>query len=203
MRPPHPGFISRCWIPVVHTGGTGGNERLTATVAVVLVLLLAAEGVTILRIRQLISVHVFVGMLLIPPVALKLASTGYRFLRYYAGSVEYRLKGPPRLLLRVLVAPAVVVSTLVVFGTGVALLVFGRRHGFVLLLHKASFVVWFGATAVHVLWYALRLPPLLSADWGPRRRAGGRGLRVALVAAALAGGLVLATATLPLARPWL
>ena len=62
-------------------GGTDGNERLTANAAVVLIVLLAVEGATLLSLRSLLPVHVFVGMLLIPPVALKLASTGYRFLR--------------------------------------------------------------------------------------------------------------------------
>jgi hypothetical protein len=46
-----------------------------------LLLLLAAEGATVLAIRQLLSVHVFLGMLLIPRAVLKLASTGYRFVR--------------------------------------------------------------------------------------------------------------------------
>ncbi len=45
--------------------------------------LLAALGVTILRIGPLISEHLFIGLMLIPPIALKLASTGYRFMRYY------------------------------------------------------------------------------------------------------------------------
>ena len=75
--------------------GVARNERLTATTAVVLVLLLAVEGVTILAIRPLLSWHVFVGMLLIPPVALKLASTGYRMLRYYGRSPAYVRRGPP------------------------------------------------------------------------------------------------------------
>src|SRR5690348_10704394 len=129
-------------------GGPDGNERLTAASGAVLFLLLAAEGVTILSIGQLLSPHVFVGMLLIPPVALKLASTGWRFVRYYAGSGPYRLKGPPRLLLRLVIAPGVVASTLFLFGTGVALLVVGPGGGIVLGLHKASFVIWLGTMAV-------------------------------------------------------
>ena len=49
-------------------GGTAGNERLTAATGAVLLVLLAVIGVTILRLRPLLSVHLFVGMLLIPPV---------------------------------------------------------------------------------------------------------------------------------------
>ena len=89
---------------------TAGNERLTATAGAILLVLLAVEGVTILSIRQLLSVHMIVGLLLIPPVLLKLASTGYRFLRYYAGDPEYVAKGPPHLAMRLL-APLLVVAT--------------------------------------------------------------------------------------------
>jgi hypothetical protein len=57
-------------------GGTDGNERLTSITGLVLIVLLLVIDVTILRIGQLISVHLFVGLLLIGPVGLKMASTG-------------------------------------------------------------------------------------------------------------------------------
>jgi hypothetical protein len=60
--------------------------------AVVLVGLLVAEGVTIVHMRGLVTAHMFIGMVLIPPVLLKLASTGYRFVRYYTGRRAYREK---------------------------------------------------------------------------------------------------------------
>ena len=50
-------------------GGTDGNERLTVTTAVVLIVLLAVEGATLLADRSLLPVHAFVGMLLVPPDA--------------------------------------------------------------------------------------------------------------------------------------
>ena len=103
-------------------GGSEGNARLTSMTAVALLVLLALEGVTVLFIRPLISVHVFVGLLLVPPVALKLASTAWRFVSYYAGRADYVAKGPPQIVLRAVVAPLVVVSTLVLFGTGIAML---------------------------------------------------------------------------------
>ena len=67
-------------------GGVDGNERLTAATAVVLIVLLAALGVTILSIGGLVWWHVLLGMLLIPPVLLKLGSTGWRFMRFYTGA---------------------------------------------------------------------------------------------------------------------
>ena len=114
-------------------GGTEGNERLTAATGVVLLVLLAALGVTILRIHPLLSEHMFLGVLLIGPVALKMGSTGYRFIRYYTAEPRYRRKGPPPLLLRLL-APLVVLSTVVVFASGVALLLIGPSSRQPLLL---------------------------------------------------------------------
>jgi hypothetical protein len=178
----------------VRDGGVDGNERLTATTAVVLVLLLAALGVTILSIRPLIWWHVLLGMLLIPPILLKLGSTGWRFVRHYAGAPEYVRRGPPLLPLRLL-APLVVAATLAVFGTGVALLVVGPGGGFLVGLHKASFVVWLVVTAVHVLAHVRHLLPPVRAVPG----AHGRRL---LLAGSIVAGAVLAIATVRYAQPW-
>jgi len=188
------------------TGGADGNERLTAGAAVVLFVLLAVEGVTIVFLRPLFSVHVFVGMLLIPPVALKLGSTGWRFARYYTGRREYVAKGPPLLPLRLL-APVVVLSTISLFATGVALLVVGPGRGIVVGLHKASFVVWFVATGIHVLAYLPRLPRLASADWRSRpstaaAAAAGSRARRWLLAGSVVAGAILAVATIRYAGPW-
>jgi len=185
-------------------GGPDGNERLTAASGAVLFLLLAAEGVTILSIGQLLSPHVFIGMLLIPPVALKLASTGWRFARYYRGTREYREKGPPLLPLRLL-APVVVASTVAVFATGVALLVLGPSgRGLVLTLHKASFIVWIAATGVHVLAYVWRVPRLAFADWRPGASAvSGAPARRLLIGGAVAAGAILAVTTVQYASPWM
>jgi hypothetical protein len=175
-------------------GGVDGNERLTAATAGVLVVLLAALGVTILSIGPLIWWHVLLGMLLIPPVLLKLGSTGWRFVRYYGGSAAYVRRGPPLLPLR-LMAPLVVTATLVVFGTGVALLVVGPAGGILVGLHKASFVVWFLVTAVHVLAHLRRLMP------PPRPVPGGRARRL-LLATSIVAGAALALATVRYAQPW-
>ena len=173
--------------------GSAGNEQLTAMVASVLLLLLAIETATLLQLRSLLTVHAFVGMLLIPVVALKLGSSGWRMLRYYLNGEEYVRRGPPHVVLRVLVAPVLVLSTFVLFGTGVALLVLGQREGTIVGLHKASFIVWVGAAGLHVLAHALKIPRVL------RRRIPGVGLRVALVTAAALAGALLAVETLPAA----
>jgi hypothetical protein len=187
-------------------GGVEGNERLTAATAVVLVVLLAALGVTILSIGSLIWWHVLLGMLLIPPVLLKLGSTGWRFARYYSRSPDYVRRGPPLLPLR-LMAPLVIAATLAVFATGVALLVVGPAGGVLVGLHKASFVVWLVVTAIHVLAHLRSLPRLAAADWRsavrpPGRNLPGTGWRRVLLAGSIVAGAILAIATVRYAQPW-
>jgi hypothetical protein len=183
-------------------GGTDGNERLTAATSVVLLALLAVLGPTIVLIGQLISVHLFVGLLLIGPVLMKLASTGYRFVRYYAGNAAYRLKGPPPLALRA-TAPLLVASTMVVFVSGCLLLIDGPgSKGSWLELHKVSFIVWLVVAALHVLGHVTELPASLGI--GEERGTplpGRRGRRIALIAPFVAG-IVLAVALIPQYAPW-
>jgi hypothetical protein len=48
---------------------------------------------------------------------------------YYRGTQEYVLRGPPHVAIRMLVAPVLVASTVVQFGTGVALLAVDQTRG--------------------------------------------------------------------------
>lgn len=187
-------------------GGTDGNERLTAVTGAVLLVGLAVLGVTIIRIGQLLWLHLFLGLLLIGPVVLKLASAGYRFARYYLATAAYRRKGPPHPLLRVL-APFLVIFTAAVFVTGVLLLVDGPGSRDQLLLwHKVSFIVWLVAMAPHVLGHLVELPPALhlTRATGQTRAAataGGGGRAIALISA-IAAGAVLAIVLLPDFSSW-
>jgi hypothetical protein len=185
----------------VRTGGTDGNSRLTGTAATILLVLLAAEGLTLLSLQSLLSWHIFIGMLLVPIVILKLASTGYRFLRYYTGHREYVRAGPPPILLRLL-GPIVVTSTVGLFATGVLLAAIGPGRGLVLGLHKASFVVWFAAMSIHVLAHIFRIPGLVAPDVRGGEGVAGSRLRLASVCGAIVAGAILAVATLPLITPW-
>jgi hypothetical protein len=166
------------------TGGTGGthsksrgsedgvesNSRLTGATAAVLLVLFFIEGLTLLGVRQHLNIHVFVGMLLIPPVLVKMGSTTWRFVRYYAGAPAYRRKGPPPMLLRLL-GPALVVLTVLMLASGVALVLAPHSGGDQLLfIHKASFVLWFGAMVVHVLGHLLETARLAPLDLARRTR---------------------------------
>ncbi|MGA8245718.1 MAG: hypothetical protein WB797_02345 [Nocardioides sp.] len=182
------------------TGGPAGNARLTAWTGMVLLVLLAAEGVTLLDIHGLITWHLVLGVLLVPPALLKTSTTGWRIMRYYTGNASYRAAGPPPLVLR-LVGPLVVLTTLLLLGTGVALVLEGQtgsRRTLVALagqgvdlvgVHKAVFVAWFVVMTVHVLGRTLPAWQLLTSS---RRRVPGlawRGLAL-VVTGALAAGCV-------------
>ena len=148
--------------------GVAANSRLTSSTALVLFFLLAVEGATVVQVRAWLSVHVFVGVLLIPPILLKMASTFYRFTRYYLGHPEYRQKGPPPWLLRLL-GPAVVILTVVMFASGVALLYAGPGYRSSLLpLHKLSFLAWFVVMAIHVLGHLPETFRTGVEDWSSR-----------------------------------
>ncbi len=212
-------------------GATDGNERLTVQAGALLFVLLAVLGLTIVRIGQLTWLHLFLGLLLIGPLTLKLASTGYRFARYYTGAPAYRRKGPPPATLRVM-APLLVVDTLVIFVSGVALLLAGPSSRDTLMpIHKVSFIVWLVLTSLHVLGHLpelarglvapreTRLEVLVAAgldpagrrpaprqrgigDWTLAPRLPGSSGRALAIAVALIGGLVLALVLIPDFAPW-
>jgi hypothetical protein len=177
---------------------------LTATAAVILLVLLAAEGITILRIHKLLTVHVVIGMVLVPVVLVKMGSTLWRFARFYTGDPRYRRKGPPAPLLRLL-GPFVVVLTIAVFATGIVLLFLptnGRSAW--LFLHKVTFVLWFGAMTLHVLGHLADTARLAPRDFYRRTRAQVRGAsaRQWLLVGSLAVGALLALAVASKIGPW-
>jgi hypothetical protein len=184
------------------TGGVAGNERLTALTGLVLLIGFAIEGVTILRIGRLLTLHVFLGLLLIGPVVLKICSTVYRIARYYLHAEPYVRRGPPPWPLRLL-GPFVIATSLAVLGTGVMLAIAGPSGGPWLFLHKASFIVWLGCMVLHVLAHTMRLPRiLLGRDGRPSAHLPGGVTRWLLVAASLACGLIIALLAVHLVGPW-
>ncbi|HET9689769.1 MAG TPA: hypothetical protein VFP61_01350, partial [Acidimicrobiales bacterium] len=155
------------------TRGVKANARLTAAVAVVLTALLVAEGLNLLvGVRQHLRWHVFVGAALVPPVAVKLGSVGWRFARYYRRDPPWVRKGPPPVVLRAL-GPLLVVLTVVLLGTGLMLVLAPSvAHATVLRLHKVSFVGWGGCFAVHFLGHLRETAWLARRDVARRSRGG-------------------------------
>ena len=178
-------------------------------------MLFLAELVTLLDVRGLISWHIALGALLVPPALLKTATTGWRIARYYLGHATYRAAGPPPLGLRLL-GPLVVLSTLGVLGTGIVLVLVGPDSSHTAIvtllgqrvdaitLHQASFVVWGVATGLHTLGRivpALRAT-VLSDDRARGRVVPGRSSRIALLVAALAVAVITTVLLLGAAGDW-
>jgi len=181
------------------SGGPAGNARLTAWLGLLLLIAFLVECVTLLRLGQLISVHIVVGVLLVALVIAKTATTGWRILRYYSGDPRYRSAGPPPLLLRLL-GPAVVVGGLAVLGTGLALVALGdsAHHSLFVVgplrvdaitLHQAAIVLWLVVTVPHTV---TRLVPAVQLTMARRRRISGGALRAVALASVVAAGAVTA-----------
>ncbi|MEZ5092066.1 hypothetical protein [Nocardioides sp.] len=184
------------------TGGPAGNAVLTAWTGLVILVLGVAELLTLFDVRGLVSWHVALGALLVPPALLKTATTGWRMLRYYSRSAPYVEAGPPAMLLRVL-GPLVVVSTLGLLASGIWLVVDGeesaRQQLFSLggfradwiTVHQGFFAVWCVATGLHLLG---RIIPALrqTVVRGGVPHPAGTTVRVALVVTALVAAAALA-----------
>lgn len=194
------------------TGGPAGNAALTAWTGLVLLVLSAAELLTLVDVRGLISWHVALGALLVPPALLKTGTTGWRILRYYRGHTPYVEAGPPPMVLRVL-GPLVVASTLGLLGSGILLILLGQdssQQNLVSALglgvswvsvHQGFFVVWCGATGLHLLG---RIIPALRISFGSERvaRLPGTWVRAALVGACAVAAVALAVALVHADGSW-
>lgn len=200
---------ARTSVPVIYGAGYGrassragvaGNARLIASLGAVLFVLLAAEGITILGIRPLLAWHVAIGMVIVALFVAKVGVTFHRFARYYLGDPAYREKGPPAVALR-LAGPFVVLLTGAVLASGVALLYVPQSwRSLMLLAHKATFVLWFGVMAVHVLGHFVETALRAPRDWVPgHRRLQGTAARRATVVISLVVGVGLAVVVTPAA----
>jgi hypothetical protein len=182
--------------------GVVGNERLTALVSLMLLVLIIVELITSAFLRIWLPAHTVVGVLLAGPLLVKMASTGWRFLRYYTRVPAYVRRGPPPLVLRVL-GPVLLVTTLVMVGSGIGLVVTGPLQPF-LLTHVFSALVWLPLIAVHSLAHLQQVPRSIASDWNNRlgsRVQQGSGLRLGATLGALLLGVIGAWLLFPAATP--
>jgi hypothetical protein len=181
------------------------NARLTAWTGVALLLLFVAEVVTVLLSpRSVLTLHVTIGLILVPPVALKIATTTWRMVGYYRHDPEYREKGSPALGLRLL-GPFLVFVTMLVLVSGIALVVISRQlHSTFLIVHKASFYLWLGAIGIHVAAHFKDMTRLVGRDVGRRsRNSAGVRYRLLAVSGSLVLGGIVATAFINIAEDYL
>jgi hypothetical protein len=157
------------------------NERLTALTGVALLAMFMVEIVTVvLQPRRLLTLHVVVGLILIPVVALKLVSTISRIVNYYRGAADYRRKGPPPPLLRVL-GPILAVLTVAFLATGLVLILGPRwAYGAALFVHKKIFYFWLVALVVHLVAHLVRAVNVSYRDFSGAALVSASGVRARL-----------------------
>lgn len=181
------------------------NARLTGTTGLVLAILFFAEGLTIPLITRLVSWHIVIGLALIPPILVKMGSTLWKFSRYYLGDPRFRRAGPPHPFLRVL-GPLVMISTVILMVSGVALWLSGRHIGTLFRIHQLTFVAWFIFVVLHVGAHFLRAVRLAASDsrdaHGERKARRPARVRRGLVAASLLAGLGLGVLGLRVSTTW-
>ena len=193
------------------TGGPAGNARLTAWAGIALLVLFLVECVTLLSLDQMISVHILVGAMLVPLALLKTATTGWRIIRYYAGDPTYRQAGPPPTVLRLL-GPLVVLTSLAVLGSGLALvplgdaahdtlLAFAGQRVDAITIHQACFVAWLVVVGLHTLVRLVPAARIAAGRAGPTAVAGGA-RRATVMAVTLAVGAVVGVAVLDASASW-
>ncbi len=182
-------------------GGTTGNRNLTAFLGALLLAGILGELATlVLGLQRTLPAHILLGVGLIPIVALKLGSTGWRMIRYYTNDPAYRRQGPPRPFLRG-IAPLVAGSTVALFGSGVGLIIAGPDSHLFRAVHSASFVLFLLVVGAHTLAHLPKLRRFAFADW-MRGRAQGHALRRGVVAFAVVSGGAFAIAALQRVSPW-
>jgi cytochrome b561 len=198
------------------TGGPAGNARLTAWLGLLALVLIGAELLTLLDVTGLISWHTGIGIALTALALVKMASTSWRMARYYLRSEPYVEAGPPPMLLRLL-GPFVVLTTLGVLGSGLALIALGRRSSeqpwFAVLgqsvspvtLHQAFFVLFGVFVGVHILARVVPAAVLVSGRrriGAPRMRVPGRAARFGVLTGGMAAALVAVLLVLPTVADW-
>lgn len=176
--------------------GVRSNLRLTSVVGTAMLVPLVIVSLTGLAFDHFWRVHYFAGFLLVPLVLVKLMSTGWRMARYYLGNPRYRAAGPPVPLLRLL-APVFVLSTVVLFVSGIVMWFAHSRLQPWSTLHTDSAVVFTITGSIHVLAYLRRAGSETAAELSRRRDAiPPRARRRGAVIATIAVGVVLAVVTI-------
>lgn len=180
------------------------NERLTALAGAVLLVGFIIDLYATTDLNKLIMVHIFIGALLAGPLIVKLSSVGYRFFSYYGKSPAFIAKGPPNVWLRLL-APFLILVTLTLFLSGVALaLEGGPTNRLIFLIHAGSAAIWIPLIVVHVYAHIHQVPRAVASHWdssSPDALSGRiKRLRITILSLIIGalGGLLLTR----LASPW-
>jgi hypothetical protein len=170
-----------------------GNAILTSHAGLIVLFGLVLLYLSGLAFTPLRPVHFALGFALIPLLAVKLASTGWRAVGYYLHRDPYRAAGPPWLLPRLIALPLAAAAVLAT-ASGVVLWSEGTDHGPWAAVHTDSVIALGVVLLVHLAVYlrkALRISARSLATSAVNRpeRVIVWALLAALVGGAIATGL--------------
>jgi len=99
------------------------NERVTGSSAVVLLVLFPIEVVTVLLgVNSLLTLHVFIGLMVVPPLLVKMGSVVRRFLGYYRRQRGLPTKGSAASIFCGMIGPLFFLATVILFSSGYVLI---------------------------------------------------------------------------------
>jgi hypothetical protein len=170
-----------------------GNARLTGISASLLLPLVLLEVVTVvLGVKSVITLHVVIGLVLVGPVLLKLASVTYRMVSYYRGVSEYQQRGRPSVWRRLL-GGALGGFFVLLLASGLVLIVGpSAAHSAARSIHVVSACLVVVLLVAHLSIHLRTAARLASADVRPRSRVRGASSRLIALLASLAIGGALA-----------
>lgn len=207
------GIPHRTPVTSPRTGGPAGNSQITAWLGAALLVIFVGQMITLTDIVGLMDWHIALGLVLIPPSLLKVATTGWRIVRYYTGHARYREAGPPPLLLRVL-GPVLILSTLSLFATGILLIDVGQlrgdepTHSLIGInwsakdMHQASYNVWVFAAGLHVFAHLITAAKSIVPARFSTGKLPGTGSRALGILAIACAAVSLAIIAYPAGRTW-
>jgi hypothetical protein len=170
-----------------------GNRALTSWAGLLLLpglAVVALSGVAFGRYWQL---HYIAGLSLIPLLLVKLGSTTYRALSYYTRRAIYRAAGAPEWVGRLL-APALIASTIIAMATGIWMWTQHSEAQPWAKLHVLSVLAMGACVGLHLLLRAPISLQSIATDGFAALRHNVPRIRIALVAIALAIGLIVGLA---------
>ncbi len=182
-------------------------SRGSALFGTALAVVFLIEVLTVPIMSHAVAWHIGVGLVAVPLLVGKLTYSSLRFIGFYRGDERYRRAGVPWFPLRVL-APFLIVTTVLVIGSGVELDVAGPTSFSATFLAPAHFllsVVWFLLMAFHVVAYFNRAARSTIKDVTVRltkSRPTSSRLRVTIFVVTLTIGIVLATQFQEPIRRW-
>jgi hypothetical protein len=179
--------------------------RSSALLGMLILFFSIAEIVTVAFLPEALILHIAIGSILGVLIIVKLILNAYRYLGYLKHDHDFRQAGTPRLIMRILSLP-LVVTTIVVLGTGMAMVLTGPTAfatSFLATAHALFAIIWLGLLGYHTFGYWHRSARSTTRELDRIRSKDTQALaRLILAATTVIGAVTLMLLLLPLSNRW-